>query len=367
MTLGEETDSTSYEETGRNRNITPQVDDSMDSRDSLDQTPDSIDMTKSPVKNTNTQRDIEKINEDTSDDDIDKMIEFNKDKARAIYRKDTNDQRKRAKIVKSKKGRTTKVCAINIERKRLLKQRREKVLQNAKDRKLVKANAPVALQASIRANRASKDTQDIKMTDNATIGADNTDNAAIDADNTDNAAIDTDNTDNATTGGENTDNAATGDGNMDNAITGEVSTVYVPLPPHYGGKANHPSQIKTSSRHTTAIAKPSKDDPLLDSQDTVKASGHTVDLSDVPIFEFLVQGAPNPCDLEGIEEDQLLEIQQNIQDKLKQRDEERERNITKRIKQYEKKYDFINKALLESVVHITEMTKTTTSYNSSQC
>ena len=76
------------------------------------------------------------------------------------------------------------------------------------------------------------------------------------------------------------------------------------------------------------------------------------------MYEFLIQGAPNPCDLEGIEEDQLLEIQQNIQDKLKQRDEERERNITKRMKQYEEKYDFINKSLLESVVHIPEMTKT---------
>ena len=76
------------------------------------------------------------------------------------------------------------------------------------------------------------------------------------------------------------------------------------------------------------------------------------------IYEFLIQGAPNPCDLESIEEDQLLEIQRNIQDKLKQSDEERERNITKRIKQYEEKYDFINKALLESVAHIIEMTKT---------
>ena len=43
---------------------------------------------------------------------------------------------------------------------------------------------------------------------------------------------------------------------------------------------------------------------------------------------------------------------------MKQRDEERERNITKRMKQYEEKYDFNNKALLESVTHITEMTKT---------
>ena len=84
------------------------------------------------------------------------MIEFNKDKSRTIYRKDTKDQRKRVKIVKSKMGRTTKLYAINIERKRLLKQRREKLLQNAKERKLVKANALVALQASVRGNRASK-------------------------------------------------------------------------------------------------------------------------------------------------------------------------------------------------------------------
>ena len=43
---------------------------------------------------------------------------------------------------------------------------------------------------------------------------------------------------------------------------------------------------------------------------------------------------------------------------MKQRDEEREKNITKRMKQNEEKYNFINKALLESITHITEMTKT---------
>ena len=60
--------------------------------------------------------------------------------------------------MKSKKGRTTKIYAINIERKRLLKNRREKVLQNAKDRKLAKANFLAVLQADQRANRASNDT-----------------------------------------------------------------------------------------------------------------------------------------------------------------------------------------------------------------
>ena len=63
----------------------------MGNRDSLDQTLDSIDLIKSPVKHTNTQGHIEKINEDTSDDDTDEMIDFNKEKARKIYRKDINE------------------------------------------------------------------------------------------------------------------------------------------------------------------------------------------------------------------------------------------------------------------------------------
>ena len=118
------------------RYIIPQVDGTVDSRDSLNQTPDSIDLTKSPVKYKNTQRDTEKSNEDTSNNDIDEMIEFNKDKARKNSGKDTNEQRNMVKNIKSYKGRTTRVYAINTERKRLLKQRREKALQNAKDRKI---------------------------------------------------------------------------------------------------------------------------------------------------------------------------------------------------------------------------------------
>ena len=80
----------------------------MDSRDSLDETPDSIDMTKSTVKHINTQRQMQKINEDTSDDDTDETITFDDDKVKKTYRRDIKVQRKRAKTVKTKKGRTTK-------------------------------------------------------------------------------------------------------------------------------------------------------------------------------------------------------------------------------------------------------------------
>ena len=263
------------------------------------------------------------------------MIDFNKGKARKIYRTDINVQRKRTKILKSKRGRTTKTYDINVKRKNLLKQKREKALQNAKDRKLA------------RANRASNDTQNITNTaaaiddantdapidadnmdnaaidadniDNAAIDADNIDNAAIDADNIDNAAIDTDNTDNAATDREKSDDAAMSDTNIDNAVTGsdhtdkavtgKASTVHVPLPPHSKGKTKDPSQIKTSSKLAIPNAEPSTGDPLPEGHDTAKTSGHTVDLTDVHIYEFLIQGTPNPLDLEGIEEDQLLEIQ----------------------------------------------------------
>ena len=91
ISLGEETESTSYNERDRNRYIIPQVDGIVDSRDSLNQTLDSIDLTISPVKYRNAHRDPAKINEDTSDNDIDKMVKFNKDKVRKVYIKDTNE------------------------------------------------------------------------------------------------------------------------------------------------------------------------------------------------------------------------------------------------------------------------------------
>ena len=138
ISLGEETESTNYKETDRDRYNIIQVDGTVDSRDSLNQTPDSIDLTESPVKCKNTQRDTEKSNKDTSDNYIDKMIEFNKNKSRKIYGRDIKEQRKIIKLVKSNKGITTRVYVINTERKRLLKQRRDKALQNAKDRKIGK-------------------------------------------------------------------------------------------------------------------------------------------------------------------------------------------------------------------------------------
>ena len=249
----------------------------MDSRNSLDKTPDNIDLTESLVKHTNMPRHVEKINEDTSDNDTDEMITFDEDKVKKTYRKDINSLRKRAKTVKIKKGRTTKMYAINIERKKLLKQRREKALQNAKDRKLAKESFLTALKASCKGNRASKDTQNgrnsndelinganadtitpVDNIDNTEIVAENAVNAATNAkkidtdstntDNIDNAEIENDksedvvmsddNIDDAAMNDNNTHDTVLGNDNAENVALGETSTDDVPSPLLYGRENN---------------------------------------------------------------------------------------------------------------------------------
>ena len=97
-----------------------------------------------------------KTHEDTNDNDTDKIVEFKKDKARKVYRKDRNERRDTEKTdedtnydiyesVKFNKGKATKVYEINIEKKRILKERREKALLNAKNRDAEKANTQAAL------------------------------------------------------------------------------------------------------------------------------------------------------------------------------------------------------------------------------
>ena len=62
-----------------------------------------------------------------------------------------------------------------------------------------------------------------------------------------------------------------------------------------------------------------------------KGQKDTIGIDDIGIFEFIFEGLPNPPDLEGIDEDRLFELQNAVQEQLHKRDEERERNITKRV------------------------------------
>ena len=116
----------------------------------------------------------------------------------------------------SKKGRTAKIYTMNIERKRLLKQRREKTLQNAKGKRPTEEYFLTALKASRKIHRALKNTQKRKKNYNGSINDENTNIARI-ADNINNLEIVANNDVNATTNAEDTDIESTDTDNINMA------------------------------------------------------------------------------------------------------------------------------------------------------
>ena len=89
-----------------------------------------------------------------------------------------------------------------------------------------------------------------------------------------------------------------------------------------------------------------------------KGQKDKVGINDIEIFEFKFHVLPNLPDLEGMDEDRLRELQNVVQEQLCQRDEERERNITKRVQEFKKTFDFVNSHLLKGVATMAELTKT---------
>ena len=69
---------------------------------------------------------------------------------------------------------------------------------------------------------------------------------------------------------------------------------------------------------------------------TEKGQKDKIGIDDIGIFEFIFYGLPELPELEGIDEDRLRELQNAVQEQLCQRDEERERNITKRVQEFGK-------------------------------
>ena len=290
------------------------------------------------------------------------MIIYDADELKKTNRKNINALGKKANNMKAIKSRTAKTYTINIERKRILKQRREKTLQNTKDRKSAKEYFLTASKASCKVNRASKDTPKgkksndglingyntntitlVDIINNLEIIADNVANATTNAEGIDTESINTDNINNAEIENDKSEDivmrddiddspamrdkdgphATSGDDNAENGKPGENSTEDVPSPLIYGRKMTDPTKVKTSKRHRPVRVKPLKPlmgNPPADKEATGKAKGHAFDPTDMQVYEFFIQGTPNPKDLEGIEEDQLLEIQRTIQEKLKEKD-----------------------------------------------
>ena len=184
----------------------------------------------------------------------------------------------------------------------------------------------------------------------ATTNAEDTDNiniAETEIDKSGDIVMSDNNDYNAAMSNKDSPHAISGDENVENSEPGENSTEEVPSPLIYGRKMNNPTKVKTSKRcrpiRVTPLESPTGN-PHVDKDTTGNVKSHAFNPTDVRVYEFFVEGAPNAKDLKGVDEDQLA-IQKTIQQQLKDRDAERERNITKKIQEYEQKYDFINKAL----------------------
>ena len=219
------------------------------------------------------------MNEDTSDNDTDDMVTYETDELKKSNRKNVNTVKK--------KGRMAKIYIMNIERKRLLKQRRERTLQNTRDKTLAEEYFLTALKASHKHYKASKNSHKRKKDNNGSNNDDNT-NTAMTIYDINNLKITANHEVNATTNGENTDtefgnidninmaeteidnndDVAKSDNNDDNLIMsdkesplespaednaendeeGENSTEEVPSPLIYGRKTNDPTKVKSSKR-----------------------------------------------------------------------------------------------------------------------
>ena len=88
-----------------------------------------------------------------------------------------------------------------------------------------------------------------------------------------------------------------------------------------------------------------------------KGQKDKIGIDDIGIFEFIFKGLPELPELEDVDEDRLRDLQSAIQEQLHKRDEKRERNITKRVQEFVKTFDFINSHLLKGVATMAELTK----------
>ena len=180
-----------------------------------------------------------------------------------------------------------KIYTMNIERKRLLKQRRERTLQNTRGKTPAEEYFLTALKASCKCYKASKhshkrmkdnngsnndDNTNIAKTIynnnnlkivashkiNATTNGKNTDAESVNIDNINMAEIEIDNNDDVAKSDNNDDNPIMSDkesplespakDNAENDEEGENSTEEVPSPLIYGRKTNDPTKVKSSKR-----------------------------------------------------------------------------------------------------------------------
>ena len=141
------------------------------------------------------------------------------------------------------------------------------------------------------------------------------------------------------------------------------------------GKASHPDQVKNSKKGKRTPRAPENarvlnNSPLdLDTQgeDILIAdeynleddSEYAVGLDKIGFYTFFLEGQGNLPDLMGIEDDQLLAIQNDLHERLKARDEARERAVSNKLCELEQKHKFANAQFLKHFAQVSELPEPT--------
>ena len=140
------------------------------------------------------------------------------------------------------------------------------------------------------------------------------------------------------------------------------------------GKASHPDQIKSSKKgkRTPRAGGNARvlNDPLLDpdtqDEDILSTEHNPQDDNDYAVgpdklgFDtFSLEGQGNLPDLMGIEIDQLLAIQNDLHERLKARDEARERAVSNKLHELEQKQGFANAEYLKYFAQVSELLEPT--------
>ena len=141
------------------------------------------------------------------------------------------------------------------------------------------------------------------------------------------------------------------------------------------GKASHPDQVKNSKKgkrtpRACDNARVPNDPPFdLDTQDediliadeynAVDDSKYTPGLDEIGFNTFFLEGQGNLSDLMGIEDDQLLAIQNDLCERLKARDEARERVVSNKLCKLEQKHKFANAQFLKHFTQVSELLEPT--------
>ena len=102
------------------------------------------------------------------------------------------------------------------------------------------------------------------------------------------------------------------------------------------------------------------EDPLIgDLIDTEEDSDYTIGPDELGFYTFFLKREGNLPDLLGIEHEQLLAIQNDLHQRIKARDEARERAIFKKLSELEQKHKFANTQFLKHFAHVSELLEPT--------